>query len=231
MLLTVQDHGRIEAAVRLAEAKTRGQIVCVIAEEASHYLEVPLAWGAVGALILPIVPLLLGGAAAWLDEGLRGWSAAHVAATHATVIAVLAGYALAQCLTFLAIVTIVSIPPVRRGMTPRALRRGHVHSRAVEQFYARGLHTTRERTGVLLYVSLKDRMAEVLADVGIDAKVAPGAWNDAIERLQAGIKAHRPVDGFIAAIEACGQLLALHAPADGLPANELPDAVVEAPPV
>ena len=229
MALTDEDQTRIEAAVRRAEAKTSGQIVCVIAEEASRYSEVPLAWAAVAALLLPFAPLLLAGTAAWLDDGLRGWSAAHSSATHATVLAVLGGCALVQCTIFLLVVGLVTVPAVRRILTPAALRHGRVHARALEQFDARGLRKTHERMGVLLYISLKDRMAEVLADTGIHAKAGPDAWEAVIKRLKAGIAANKPADGFLAAIEACGEILAEHAPSTRAMSNELPDAVVQTP--
>jgi putative membrane protein len=229
MLLSPEDHARIEAATRAAEATTRGEIVCVVAEEASHYREVPLAWAAVAALVLPIAPLMLGAAAVWLDDGLRGWSAAHVAASHATVMTVVGGYALTQCLVFIVVVALVSIPSVRRVLTPGSLRRGHVHLRAMEQFHARDLHTTKERTGVLIYASLKDRVAVVIADSGINTKVGAQGWRGVVALLTSNLKAGRPGDGFVLAIEACGRLLATHFPATGPNPDELPDTIVEAP--
>ena len=229
MLLTPEDHTRIQQATQAAEATTRGEIVCVVANEASHYLEVPLAWAAVGALILPLLPLTLGVGANWLDQGLRGWSVGHVAASHATVIGVLVGYALIQSLLFTVIALIASIPVVRRALTPRLIRHGHVHQRAVEQFYARDLHKTRERTGVLIYASLKDRMVEVIGDDGINAKVGAHEWDEVVSRLTKGIKAGRPADGFVDAIGACGRLLATHFPAEGVNPNELPDGLSEDP--
>ncbi len=230
MLLSPEDHERIQQATQAAEAGTRGEIVCVVANEASHYMEVPLAWAAVGSLVLPLLPLTLGAADSWFDDGLRGWSVAHVAASHSTVMAVLGGYALVQCLLFILIALLVSIPVVRRAMTPGLIRRGHVHQRAMEQFYARDLHLTRERTGVLIYASLKDRMVEVIGDIGINAKVGPKDWREVIVRLTSGIKAGRPADGFVAAIETCGRLLATHFPTDLANPNELPDAIADDPP-
>jgi len=227
MLLTAQDHDRIREATRAAEATTRGEIVCVVTEEASHYLEVPFAWASVGALVLSLAPLTMSSAAVWMDGGLRGWSAAHIAASHATVMAALGAYAILQCVVFLAIVLVVSIPPIRRALTPGFFRRGRVHQRAIEQFHASHLQRTRERTGVLIYASLKDRMAEIVADTGIDAKVGPQAWEEVIGVLITHLKANRPGDGFVAAIEASGRLLATHFPAEGYNPDELPNAVVE----
>lgn len=229
MLLSPEDHARIEEAVRLAETTTRGEIVCVVAEEASQYREVPLAWAAAGALVLPIVPLSLSAAAVWLDGALRGWNAAHIASSHATVMSALGAYALIQCMTFIAIVLVASIPPVRRLLTPASLRRKQVHQRAMEQFLARDLHNTQERTGLLIYVSLKDRIAEVIADAGINAKVGARTWDDVMSSLVETVKAGRPGDAFVRAVETCGRLLATHFPASALNPNELLDSVDEVP--
>lgn len=229
MLLSPEDHARIEEAVRLAETATRGEIVCVVAEEASHYREVPLAWAAVGALVLPIVPLTLSAVAIWLDDVLRGWNAAHIASSHATVISALGAYALIQCLTFIAIALLVSIPPVRRVLTPASLRRKQVRQRAMEQFLARDLHNTRERTGLLIYVALKDRMAEVIADAGINAKVGARTWDDVMSSLVKTMKAGRPGDAFVMAVETCGELLATNFPPSTFNPNELLDTVDEVP--
>ena len=227
MLLSPQDHRRIALATAAAEAMTRGQIVCVVADEAAPYMEVPFAWGAAGALLVPAALLALGGAATHWFDGVWGWSAVHVAATHTTVATALGAYALLQCLLFVAIALLASIPAVRRSLTPATLKHGHVHQRALEQFFARSMENTRERTGVLIYASLTDRCAEVVADEGVNARVSPQAWAEVIAALTVGMKAGKPGDGFVAAIETCGRLLAAHFPAEGDDRNELPDAVVE----
>lgn len=226
MFMSPDDHRRIEKATASAEATTRGEIVCVVAEEASFYMEVPLAWAAAVALVAPVFLIVLG-AATHLDDTLRGWSAAHIAATHTAVTTVLSAYAMLQGLIFVAIALLTSIPVVRRALAPASLKHGHVHQRALEQFFARDLHKTDERTGVLIYASLKDRCAEVIADTGINATVDPRAWDEVIAALVAGIRAGQPGNGFVAAIEKTGRLLATHFPADRTNPNELPDGIIE----
>ena len=227
MLLSPDDHKRIQQAVTAAELTTRGEIVCVIADEASPYLEVPFAWAAAVAIALPLLVLALSNFSSHPDIMAWGWRAAHVGATHTHVIAALAAFAIAQSILFIAVVLLVSIPVVRRFLTPASLKRGHVHQRALEQFVARDLHKTHEHTGVLIYASLAERCAEVLADTGVVAKVPMSAWDDVIAKLVGDIKAGVPSDGFVEAVEHCGQILATHFPAHGRNLNELPDAIVE----
>lgn len=229
MLLTSEDRHRIEAAVEAAEATTSGEIVCVVTDEAAHYAEVPLAWSAAAALLLPLVALAAAGVAGRFDYAFGGWAAGHVAAIHAAVLTALTSYALVQAVLFIGVFVFVSIPQVRRLLTPTAHKRAQVRARALEQFYARGLDKTRERTAVMIFVSLHDRRAEVLADSGISDKVDGLAWSDVIADLVSGIRASKPGDGFVAAIERCGRHLAEHFPDGPDNPNELSDTFTEAP--
>ena len=229
MLLSPDEHERIQQAVAAAELTTRGEIVCVIADEASPYLEVPLAWAAAVAIALPLLLLALSNFSSHPDVMAWGWRAPHVGATHTDVNAALAAYAMAQSVLFIAVALLVSIPVVRRFLTPASLKRGHVHRRALEQFVARNLHNTREHTGVLIYASLEERCAEVLADTGVVAKVPINTWDEIIAKLVGNIKAGAPGDGFVEAVEHCGQILATHFPAHGRNLNELPNAIGDAP--
>jgi putative membrane protein len=229
MILTSEDHRRIEKAVDAAEATTSGEIVCVVTDEAAHYAEVPLAWATAAALLLPLGALGLAGLARRFDYAFGGWAAGQIGAIHAAVLTALTSYALVQAALFIGVFVGVSIPQVRRLLTPGAHKRAQVRARALEQFYARGLDQTRGRTAVLIFVSLQDRRAEVLADCGISDKVDPSAWRDVIADLVAGIRTGKPGDGFVAAIDRCGRHLAEHFPAGPDNPNELPDTLVEVP--
>jgi putative membrane protein len=112
--------------------------------------------------------------------------------------------------------------PLRLWLVPRAVRRARAHRAALEQFVLRGITRTKNRTGVLIFVSLAERYARIVADEGIAAKVPNAEWQAAIDALTAHMRDGRIADGFRAAIERCGAVLAAHAPPDGSP-NELPD--------
>ena len=229
LILTRDDLAGIEAAVRAAEARTTGEIYCVLAEESSDYHATPLAWAAGVALLAPAI-LLLFGVEVTAPE-LRmfgGWTADQVEAVgEATARAALTGALLLQGLLFLATLFIVAIPPVRRALTPRGMKRDRVRMRAEEQFLSKNLHATRERTGVLIYVSAAERMAELIADEAVHAQAPDGVWDRAMAALTAGLKRRRAAEGFIAAIGLCADVLAERFPArPGDNPNELPDAVV-----
>lgn len=227
-MLSETDRARIEAAVKAAEAGTTGEIYCVVAPESSEYLEVPIAWGAIAALAAPAALLAAGIHVSAPDDFGGGWSAAQMSsAAEAAAREALSGAILLQGALFVVVAMLVAIPVVRQFMTPRALKRERVRRRAHEQFLAKNLQATRERTGVLIYVSAREHMAELIADDGIAAKVQDGAWEGAMRRLIEGLKSGRPAEGFEDAIGLCGAILAEHfPPREGDNPNELSDSVV-----
>lgn len=231
-MLNAADQALIETAVREAERRTRGEIYCVLAAESSDYHEVPLAWAAGAALLGPALLLLFGVTVA-APEALQGWTAAQVgAAAEAAAHNALLGAVLLQGVLFVAVLLLGMIPPVRRLLTPRGLKRHRVRQHAQELFIAKGLHATRERTGVLLFVSQAEHMVELVADEGIDAKVEQDAWDQTVAVLVEGIKRGAAAEGFTAAIARCADILAEHFPPDAADnPNELPDALVLIPPL
>ncbi len=228
-LLSPDDLDVIRRAVRAAEVRTTGEIYCVVAEESSDYHATPLAWAAGIALLAPAMLLLAGIHVTAPDlTWLGGWTADQVEDVgEATARAALLGALLLQAALFVATVFVVAIPTVRRALTPRGMKRDRVRQRAEEQFLAKNLHATRERTGVLIYVSFAERMAELIADEAIHAKVPEHTWDQAMNALTEGLKRYQAAAGFVSAIELCANLLADNFPARlGDNPNELPDSIV-----
>jgi putative membrane protein len=225
--LTDQQLADIEAAVRTVEAKTTGEIYCVVTPMSSHYAETPIAWAAAVALLAPAI-LLLGGVHVSIPQFFETWSADQVSqAIEMSVRNALIGTIALQAVLFLVTALVAEIPAVHRVLTPAGLKRHRVRRRAAEQFLAKNLHLTRERTGVLLYVSLGERMAELIADEGIAAHVEPHVWDRAMAALSQDLRRGEPAAGFEAAIGLVGEVLAEKFPAKpGDNPDELPDAVV-----
>jgi putative membrane protein len=224
--LTETDLKNIEAAVREQEARTSGEIYCVVTPASSHYTEVPIAWAAAVALLAPAI-LLAAGVHVSIPDFFSAWNADMVSeAIEMSVRRALIGTIALQAALFLATALVVEVPPVHRALTPRRLKRHRVRRRAAEQFVAKNLHLTRARTGVLIYVSLDERMAELVADEGVAAHVEPHVWDQAMAALAEGLRRGDPASGFSSAIGLCGDVLAEHFPAKpGDNPNELPDAV------
>jgi putative membrane protein len=123
-------------------------------------------------------------------------------------------------------VLLVLLWPKRPALVPKSLRKAHAHRRATEQFLVQNLHTTAGRTGVLIFVSVAEHYAEILADSGIDARVPQGTWQTIVDQLTAEIAAHRPADAFVHAIERVGTHLAEHFPPAPHDPNELPNHLI-----
>jgi putative membrane protein len=228
MLLSQDDHERIQQAVREAEVKTRGEIVCVVADEASDYREVPLIWAAAIALAAPSIPLTFMSVVITVREAFFGWQAQEWLSAQSLVLG-MAMLASMQLGLFILVAILAFIPAVRRYLTPGLLKREYVRQRAFEQFVGKGLINTADHAGILIYASLKDRRAELMADTGIDQKVGKAEWDAIISRLVRDIQAGKAGDGFVAAVRSCGDHLARHFPAGQQNPNELPDQITQLP--
>ena len=196
------DKARVSAAIREAELHTAGEIFCVMARHSSDYRLVPLAWAASIALVVPM-PLI----------HLTNWSVA-------VVYLVLLGFFAVGAL-------VLAHPKLRFHVVPRQARHDRAHAKAMRQFVAQGLDKTGHRTGVLIFASAGERYAEIVADAGINEKVDTKVWDEAVNALVTAIKAGRPADGFVTAVEKCGAVLAVHFPPGALKRDELPDKLLE----
>lgn len=229
-MLSEQEISAVKAAVRAAEARTRGELYCVIAEESSDYRETPFLWAGLTALAAPAI-LLLAGVEVSAPDAFAPWTAAQAgAAVEMAVRGALTTTLALQAALFIGVAVIGSLGPVRRFMTPRSVKLERARRHAQELFLTRNLHQTRGRTGVLIFVSLAEHAAELIADEGIAAVVAQSRWDAAMAALVAEAKAGRTGAGLVAAVTQVGDILAEHLPADAQDnPNELPDGVIQIP--
>ncbi len=217
------DRTAIADAIAAAEARTSGEIVAIVSERRDHYPATGLTLAALAAFAVPLLAVLLG-----FDPGriraLNDWSSGNAAddLRHAVE-----AYAAVQIIVFVALAALLVRTPVGAALTPRTVRREHVHAAALTQFKARGIGATRAHTGILIYVSLADRIAEVVADTGIYAKVSPDHWATTVTALTDGIRAGKPGAGFVRAIQLAGAVLAEHFPAGADNPDELPNRLIE----
>ena len=200
MSISAHDRERISAAIRTAEEKTSGEIVCVLAETSSTATTIPVLLAAVGALALP-----------WL----------LVTFTAMPVFRILT----LQVVAFVALIAMFCWTPVRVALMPRRARRAVAHRVAMEQFRIRGLARKKERTGILIFVSLAERYARIIADDGISARVPQSQWQAAVDVLIAHMRDGRIADGFVAAIDLCGNELAKNFPRTEPGRDDLPDRI------
>ena len=191
----------IAQAITKAESNTRGEIVVVLARASGGYYAYALMWVALIALLVP-----------WPLIYATKWPVQYIYLLQLAVFAVGA--------------LLIQWERLRLLLVPKAVKRTRAHRRAVEQFLVQNLHTTKGRTGVLIYVSLAEHFAEVIADDGIYQKVAASTWERVVDELTTHIGRGAPHQGFIAAIDACGKLLAEHFPPGKADSDELPNHLI-----
>ncbi|MET0596649.1 MAG: TPM domain-containing protein [Mesorhizobium sp.] len=206
--LSAEDHRRVSEAIRQAEARTSGEIFCVLARSSGSYF---FAAGFMLALAMLAVALVVAFVLQewWFEPRLTVFAAAEMAAF---------ACALALLLIF---------PSLCLRLVPRHVQYTQAHDNALRQFLARNVHITTQRTGVLLFISLAERYAAVVADAGIDRQVRQEDWDGVVAELVEGARRGRPADGFVTAIASAGALLTAHFPIGQGDPNELDDHLVE----
>lgn len=192
-ILSEAELQRISDAVGAAERRTSGEIVPYIVERSGGY-EVAVWRGAsffaVGAMVIAMIVLQFydGWGLGWL---FTGWGMA--------LVAVIAG-ASGALLT-------ATVAPLRRVLAGSGRIARRVHRRASIAFLEEEVFKTRDRTGILLFVSLFEHRIEVLGDEGISEQVSDDEWIEIVDTIRAGIKGDHFADGLVRAIEMCGHLL------------------------
>lgn len=112
---------------------------------------------------------------------------------------------------------------LHKAFIPHAFMQLRVDRAAHECFHRFRLSQTRDATGVLIYVSLFERMVVVLPDHSIADKHDQETWNGVRDKLIAGMQSEHPENGFIDAIAECGNILSEHFPIKSDDTNELPN--------
>lgn len=220
--LDATGRARVSIAVAAAEERSAGEIVTILAERSDSYHDIALAWSALAAFaaltVLAIAPEFTLG----LYDGLVGgwaqqWHPPQILALAATV----------AMLKFAAMWLLQLWQPLKFLLIPPALKHARVRARAITCFKVGAERRTHGRTGILIYLSMREHRAEIVADEAIASKVSPEVWGDAMTAMLAHIREGRIADGMAAAVEKVGAVLAEHFPKDGNDTNELPDRLIE----
>lgn len=197
------DKARITAAIHAAEKNTSGEFVAVVARSSDHYIFLPLIWAAILALLTPGVFL---------------FSPLPLAYVHIYQVQLLVFIVLGLLFLF--------IPGLHLSLVPRRVKHARASLLAKAQFYGQGVHMTREHSGVLLFVSLAEHYVEIVADKGIHEKIGEAHWQAIVQDFIAHVRKGEIVEGFVAAISACGDAMTKHYPPDLNNANELSDGLI-----
>ncbi|MBA3941329.1 MAG: hypothetical protein C0520_08985 [Sphingopyxis sp.] len=220
--VTEADHAIVTAAIAEAELHTSGEIVTVVAAQSNDYDDIALVWASVIAfLAMSVIALFPDFYRSFYDRLTGGWG--HELTSNqwlGTVIAI-------GALKWIGMWLILLWRPLRLWLTPRAILAGRVRARAIDLFKVGTEAKTLGRTGVLLYLSLNEHRADIVADEAIAAKVSPEVWGDAMAALIDRVRAGQPGEGMAEAVRRMGVVLAEHFPRGSENPNELPDRLIE----
>lgn len=202
MIFTQEEKTEISAAVAKAEEKTSGEIVPVLVAASADYSSVAYCLGIVGLLLASL--------------GYFFWHRSHPFLEINYLFALQAsgffvGWILGQ------------VPALVRFFSRKKHLVESVHEAALASFVRNGLHRTEDRTGILIYLSVLERRAEILADEGIHQKLGDAFWQAELDRIVAGLREGNAKAAFVASIQSMGLKLAQHFPAKEKNANELSD--------
>jgi putative membrane protein len=219
--LTADDHARVSAAIAAAEAKSDGEIIAITADQSDAYHDVGLHWAVLAMVAVLAYFAALPGQLESVHDRLSGWSAEPDLRELLTLLLFLA------LLKFLAVLFLLKWRPLRLLLTPGSTKTRRVRRRAIMLFKTGAERRTIGRTGILIYLSMAEHRAEIVGDEAITKVTTPETWGEAMTALLAHVKARKPGDGIVAAVEIIGAVLAQHFPKSGEDSNEIPDKLIE----
>ncbi|MFL1505183.1 TPM domain-containing protein [Pseudomonas sp. O64] len=200
-LLSEHEQRQVAEAIARVEKTTDAELVTVLAARADDYAYIPLLWASLIALVVPGV--------------------AHYLSGYLTMYTLL----LAQWATFIVLCLVFRLPKVTTRLIPRSVRHWRASNLARRQFLEQNLHHTVGGTGVLIFVSEAERYVEILVDEGISKRLDDESWDGIVKAFTQQVKQGQTLAGFIACIEACGELLKVHVPVTQA-RNELPNRLI-----
>ena len=222
-MLKPEDSEIVARAITEAETRTDGEISVVVAPSSDTYADVVLHWSLLAALlplsVFATFPSLIACATALIHDP---WASGGPPLRWTITLLLLATVA-----AFLIAWAIARLAPVRMALTPHETKMRRSRRRAIMLFQVGTERRTASRTGVLLYLSIAEHHAEIVADESIQSKIGGEEWGEAMLALLEGVRAGQPGEGIAAAVRKIGDVLATHFPHTGADPNELPDRLIQ----
>jgi putative membrane protein len=214
-LFSQDDHKAVTDAVKQAESLTSAEIIPVVTTASGRYdraEDIVGLWLGLGAL-----------AVVWLlfqDTRMGDWSGVNLVINLPIVIGVVFGGWVAG------VVIANRIGWLRRLFTPRRELREEVEQGARKAFFDSRVHHTQGATGVLIYVSLFEHVAVVLADREVTEKLGQEKLDALCKDLTGALAGRRYTEAFVNTIGEAGKALGAVLPRQDDDKNELDDALV-----
>jgi len=220
--LTPEQHTIVTDAVGQAELTTSGEIVTVLADRSDGYSDIIQLWCAALSFTmmslfalfpLPFLNLWDGLVSGWGHE----WTTGELASM--TI-----GLGL---LTFVVSWLVFQWEPLKFALIPGPVKTMRVHNQAIKHFKVGAESRTTGRTGIMIYLSMQEHRAEIVADQPIAEKVPAEVWGEAMVDMLKEIKQGRIAEGMAVGVRDVGFVLSEHFPRQDDDENELPDRLIE----
>lgn len=219
--LDAQAQQTVTNAVAEAELHTSGEIVTVLADRSDGYTDIALAWSALAAFLALTFCVTFPD---WILDTYAGFHGGwNTQWTPREIFSMAAGAAI---FWFLVLWLIQLSDGVRFALVPGKVKTLRVHARAVAHFKVGAERRTHSRTGIMIYLSMKEHRAEIVADEPIATKVPAEVWGEAMADMLAEIKEGRIAEGIAAGVRDVGVVLSEHFPRSEDDENELPDRLI-----
>ena len=220
--MTDAERSSVSAAVSAVERRTAGEVVTIVTQQSDDYAEVALLWSIFVAFLalaaLALFPEFYLGiydrlTGSWVQQ----WQPREVFGIALLV----------ASLKFAGMWLLQLWKPLRLFLVPGPIKHERVRARAIMCFKVGAERRTHGRTGILIYISMAEHRAEIVADEAIAGKVDPMVWGEAMAAMLAHVREGRVAEGMVAAVEKVGAVLEEHFPIAEGDTNELPDRLIE----
>ncbi|WP_051686835.1 TPM domain-containing protein [Microbulbifer sp. HZ11] len=200
-MLNAQERRQLADTIKAVESTTDAEVVTVLARQSDNYLYISTLWAAFIALLT--APLM---------QFLPWWIEYQQAFT-------------LQWILFIVLAVLFRWRPLTMWLVPKKVKFWRAANLARRQFLEHELHSTKDRLGLLIFVSQAEHYVEILADRGLAEQITNETWQEIVENFIHEVKKGKTGEAFVHCVEKCGELLQEAAPATVIK-NELPNHLV-----
>ncbi len=214
--LSKDEMKKIGSAVKKAESKTSGEIATAIIKESYNYAIYELIFAVIVGFLYFVIMMFFSGSIEQLLQG-KFWDY--------SVNYLIMFYGFSTFIVITIFYFIGNISSIDRLIVPKKILIQKVQERATRYFMESGVYNTKDRTGILIFISIMERRVELLADSGINEKIPKEKWQSIVDDIIKGIKQNEIALHLTNSIKECGDLLAEHFPIQADDKNELTDDI------
>lgn len=218
---TQSELDEVAEAIRQAEESTSAEIFAVLARRSDDYRFVAYSFCALWVFLLSALIALW---FLWPVDPASQWGRAEGPVYPANWFA---GFVAAQTAAFVLIVIVMRlIPGLPVRIAPERITRERARANGIRQFLAHGVDRTSGRNGVLVFVSLEERYAEIFCDKAIEETLGRDFFLGQVEILVTHCASGQVIDGYVTVINALGEQLKTAFPISETDIDELENRFV-----